>query len=80
MHSKNPKTLGRFCDFFFPARAKDGRRDARVLADALQTDPHVFRSLAYPDPQVLERREYSRLAEDLTLERTRLANRLRGQL
>ena len=35
VHSLNPKQLDRFRDRFSPAGAKDDRRDARVLADAL---------------------------------------------
>ena len=38
VHSLNPKQLDRFRDRFSPAGAKDDRRDARVLADALRTD------------------------------------------
>ncbi|MCY3629213.1 MAG: transposase [Bacteroidetes bacterium] len=35
----NPKQLDRFRDRFSPAGAKDDRRGARVLADAVRTDP-----------------------------------------
>ena len=48
VYSINPKQLDRFHDRFFPAGAKDDRRDARVLADALHTDRRVFRPLATP--------------------------------
>ena len=44
-HSINPKQLDRFRDRFSPAGAKDDRRDARVLASALRTDPHCLRRL-----------------------------------
>ena len=43
VHSINPRQLDRFRDRFSPAGAKDDSRDARVLADALRTDPHAFR-------------------------------------
>lgn len=80
VHAINPKQLDRFRDRFSPAGAKDDSRDAEVLADALRTDPHCFRCLAPVDPVVIELREWSRIAEDLTQERTRLANRVREQL
>ena len=32
---------------------KDDRRGARVLADALRTDPQAFRSVSLPDPLLL---------------------------
>lgn len=80
LYAINPKQLDRFRDRFSPAGAKDDSRDAEVLASSLRTDPHCFRRLAPLDPLVIELREWSRIAEDLTQERTRLANRLREQL
>lgn len=80
VHALNPKQLDRFRDRFTVAGAKDDRRDARVLGDSVRTDRHCFRRLAVEDPVVVELREWSRLAEDLQVERTRLANRLREQL
>ena len=80
VHSINPKQLDRFRDRFSPAGAKDDRRDARVLASALRTDAHCLRCLESTDPTIIELREWSRLNEDLTRERTRLANRMREQL
>ena len=46
----------------------------------LRTDPRCFRLLAAADPVVVELREWSRIAEELGVERNRLANRLREQL
>lgn len=80
VHSINPKQLDRFRDRYSPAGAKDDRRDARVLASALRTDPHCLRRLEATAAELVELREWSRLAEDLTGERTRLANRMRDQL
>lgn len=80
VHAINPKQLDRFRDRFSPAGAKDDRRDAAVLADALRTDRHCLRELAPLDPVVVELREVSRMAEDLAAERNRLGNRLREQL
>lgn len=80
VHAINPKQLDRFRDRFSPAGAKDDSRDAQVLGDALRTDARCFRRLAPVDPVVIELREFSRIAEDLTEERSRLANRVREQL
>ena len=76
----SPKQLDRFRDRFTVAGAKDDSRDARVLADSLRTDARAFRHLAIDDPLLIELREWSRMAEDLQQERTRLANRVREQL
>lgn len=76
----NPKQLDRFRDRFTVAGAKDDSRDARVLGSALRTDRHAFRRLAVQNPLVIELREWSRMAEELQQERTRLANRVRQQL
>jgi hypothetical protein len=59
---------------------KDDRRDARVAAAGLRTDPHLFRPLQIGEPSVVELREWSRLAEELQQERLRLTNRIRQQL
>ena len=80
VHSINPKQLDRFRDRLSPTGAKDDRRDARVLASALRTDPHCLRRLEPTDPAIVELREWSRLSEELTRERVRLANRMRDQL
>jgi transposase len=80
VHAINPKQLDRFRDRFSPAGAKDDSRDAQVLADALRTDPRCLRRLTPVDPTVIELREWSRIAEDLSQERTRLGNRVREQL
>lgn len=52
----NPKQTDRFRDRFGPSGAKDDRRDARVLASALRTDPAAFRRIeAEPAAQALVR-------------------------
>ena len=80
VHAINPKQLDRLRDRFSPAGAKDDRRDARVAAAGLRTDPHLFRPVQVGDPAVIELREWSRLTEELQQERVRLANRIRQQL
>jgi hypothetical protein len=51
-----------------------------VLGSALRTDRQAFRRLVVDDPVVIELREWSRMADELQQERTRLANRVRQQL
>jgi len=80
VYAINPKQLDRFRDRFTVAGAKDDRRDARVLADALRTDARSFRRLVMDPARVIELRDWSRLAEELTRERTRLCHRIRAQL
>src|SRR4051794_12002535 len=80
VHAINPKQLERLRDRVSLAGAKDDRRDARVAAGGLRTDPHLFRPVAAGDPAVIALREWSRLAEELQHERVRLGNRIRQQL
>src|SRR5215203_4687316 len=80
VYAINPKQLDRLRDRFSVAGAKDDRRDARVAAAGLRTDPHLFRSVQVGDPAVIALREWSRLAEELQQERVRLSNRIRQQL
>ena len=77
VHAINPKQMDRFRDRFTMAGAKDDSRDAEVMASSLRSDPRCFRALAVADPIIVELREWSRIAEDLGVERNRLANRLR---
>src|SRR5579864_7928340 len=80
VYSINPKQLDRFRDRFTVAGAKDDSLDADVLTDSLRTDMHLFRKLTVTDPLIVELREWSRIDEELKVERVRLANRLRDQL
>jgi transposase len=80
VHALNPKRMDRFRDRFTMAGAKDDSRDAEVMASALRTDPQCLRRLAVGEPLVIELREWSRIAEDLTVEHTRLTNQMREQL
>lgn len=76
----NPKQLDRFRDRHTVAGAKDDRRDAWVLADALRTDRAAFRELQPEEPRLVPLREVSRLHTELVTEFLRLTNRLRDQL
>jgi transposase len=80
MFSINPKQLDRFRDRFSVAGAKDDSRDAQVLASSLRSDRRAFRRLRVDDPLVIELREWTRIHDELTGERSRLANRVRDQL
>lgn len=76
----NPKQLDRFRDRFSAGGAKDDRRDAHVIADALRTDRRAFRAVRPDDPAIIQLRELSRLLDELQVEEGRFANRLREQL
>jgi transposase len=80
VYSINPKQLDRFRDRFTVAGAKDDSRDADVLAESLRTDMRAFRKLSIADPDIVELREWSRIDEELKVERVRLTNRLEHQL
>ena len=76
----NPRQMDRFRDRYSAAGAKDDRRDARVLASALRTDPAAFRRLAPDDPAVRQLREWTRIDAEVGTDLRRLASRLREQL
>jgi transposase len=80
VHAINPKKLDRLRDRCRVAGVKDDRRDARIAAAGLRTDPQLFRPVRIGDPMVIELREWSRLAAELQQERVRLGNRIRQQL
>lgn len=80
VYALNPKQLDRFRDRHGVSGAKDDRRDAYVLGDALRTDLHKFRRVDLDHPLVIQIRELSRADEDLRQEANRLTNRLREQL
>ncbi len=80
VYAINPKQLDRFRDRFTLAGAKDDSRDAETMASSLRTDMRAFRKLALADPNIIELREYSRMAEELTAEKIRLSNRIHAHL
>lgn len=80
VYALNPKQLDRFRDPHGVAGAKDDRRAAYVLADALHTDLPKFRRVQLDHPLVLQIRELSRADDDLREGLSRLTNRFREQL
>src|SRR5216684_7674218 len=76
----HPKQLDRFRDRHRVAGAKDDRRDAFVLADAVRTDQPSLRRLQLDEPQLLRFRELSRAEETLLEDFRRSAHRFREQL
>jgi transposase len=76
----NPRQMDRFRDRYSAAGAKDDRRDGRVLASALRTDPAAFRRLEPDDPAVRQLREWTRIDAEVGTELRRLTSRLREQL
>ena len=78
--SLNPKQLDRFRDRYTVAGAKDDRRDARVLGDALRTDRRAFKRIELAAAEIITLREDSRLHDELTGQCVQAGNRLRDQL
>jgi len=78
--SLNPKQLDRFRDRYFPAGAKDDRRDAFVLASSLRTDRACFRRVRRDDPRIVRLRDLSRLEAELGTNFHRYVCQLREQL
>ena len=79
VYSINPRQLDRFRDRFSPAGAKDDSRDAETLSSSLRTDRRAFHQVALADPVIIELREWSRMADDLSADKIRQTNRLREQ-
>ena len=78
--SVNPKVLDRLRDRFFPAGAKDDRRDAFILASCLESDAHAFRKIETGHEENLRLQAATRLRGDLKAEFGADANRLWNEL
>jgi transposase len=72
----NPKQVDRFRDRFALSGAKDDRRDAFVLADALRTDGHRFQRLSLPPPDIPLLREHLRSRSQLVKQHVALSSQL----
>ena len=73
----NPKQVDRFRDRIALSGAKDDRRDAFVLADALRTDAHRFQKLSLPPPDIIILREHLRSRSQLVKQHVALSSQLR---
>lgn len=80
VYSLNPKQLDRFRDRHSASGAKDDRRDAFVLADALRTDLSAFDRVREESVLVEELRELGRLRDRLVDQLGRLSNQLQCRL
>lgn len=82
VYAINPKQLDRFRGRYSAAGSKDDRRDAWVLASAVQhpSDRSAFRAVQPDAAQIIQLRALSRLDTELGEELTRTTNRLRDQL
>lgn len=80
VYSLNPKQMDRFRDRHTVAGAKDDRRDAFVMADALRTDLRLFHQVKLDDPLVIRIRELSRAEQDIQREQVRAGHQLRDLL
>ena len=78
--SINPKQVDRFRDRHSMSGAKDDRRDAFVLADALRTDGHRFQRLQLPPPEIVGMRELLKTRDQLVKNHVALSSQIRDLL
>ena len=78
--SINPKQVDRFRDRHSVSGAKDDRRDAFVLADALRTDVHRFQRLKLPPPELIAMRELLSSRNQLIKQHIALSSQIRELL
>jgi len=76
----NPKQVDRFRDRHSMSGAKDDRRDAFVLADALRTDGHRFQRLQLPPPEIIAMRGLLSTREQLVKNHVALSSQIRDLL
>ena len=76
----NPKQVDRFRDRHSMSGAKDDRRDAFVLADALRTDGHRFQHLQLPPPEIIAMRGLLSTREQLVKNHVALSSQTRDLL
>ena len=80
VYSLNPKQMDRFRDRHSVSGAKDDRRDAFVIADALATDLHKFHRVQLDSAPILRLRELCRNDEDVKQRQVQAGNQLRDLL
>ena len=76
----NPKQVDRFRDRHSMSGAKDDRRDAFVLADALRTDGHRFQRLRLPPPEITAMRGLLTTRDQLVKNHVALSSQTRDLL
>lgn len=75
--SINPKQVDRFRDRHSMSGAKDDRRDAFVLADALKSDAHRFQRLQLPPPEIVGLRGLLSTRDQLVKNHVALSSQIR---
>lgn len=80
VYALNPKQADRFRDRYSPAGAKDDRRDALVVANAVRTDADRLRLLEPDSALTQQLRLRDRARTRLVAQRTRYAHQLRQTL
>jgi len=80
VHSINPRQADRFRDRFAHAGSKNDSLDARVLASALLTDTHLFRSVRLPRDLIVRLRERTASVDGMRRDRLRICQRVRSRL
>lgn len=78
--SLNPKQMDRFRDRHCVSGAKDDRRDAYVIADAVATDMKKFHRVRLSGPQLIRLRQLCRSTEDIKQNQNQACNQLRDLL
>lgn len=78
--SLNPKQMDRFRDRHSVSGAKDDRRDAYVIADAVATDMKKFHRVKLSGPQLIRLRELCRSTADIKQIQNQAGNQLRDLL
>lgn len=78
--SLNPKQMDRFRDRHSVSGAKDDRRDAYVIADALATDIHKFHPVKLSEASIVRLRQLCRNDEDVKQSQVQIGNQLRDLL
>ena len=80
LYPVNPKAAQRYRERKAPSGTKTDRHDAWSLADALRTDGHAWRALAWQDEATATLRALCRDEMTLIEQRTALVNQLRAAL
>ncbi|MYD46555.1 MAG: IS110 family transposase [Gammaproteobacteria bacterium] len=80
VYAINPIQLDRFRDRYYPAGAKDDRRDALLLATALCLEPHLVRQVEIEDEYTMQLRLRNRQRKAFVTTRSVLITQIRQLL